>query len=213
MLNFGQGRYVGAIFTDSRLDGDTNTVVGGDVAFRHGPAFSWNAAVLSARSSSLPGGDRSGSSGQASYGYTTRRFGLSGQVEHYDRGFRMDTSFLNRVGVTRGWQFGEVNFYPSARVRWLHRITPFVWVTRATDRVQNGSDAFYLPGVRFNLTRAGFVRLDYGRGHETFAGRRFDSGRAMANGNIQLTRWLSTGGSISRGPDILYDPAAPEQGD
>jgi hypothetical protein len=148
-----------------------------------------------------------------SYGYTTRRFGVAGQVEHYDRGFRMDTSFVSRVGITRGWQFGELNFYPSARVRWLHRVTPFVWIMQATDRVQGGSDAFYLPGMRFNLTRAGFVRVDYGRGHETFTGQRFETGRAMVNGSVQLTRWLSTGGSISRGPGILYDPAAPEQGD
>jgi hypothetical protein len=28
-------------------------------------------------------------------------------VEHFDRGFQMDTAFLNRVGVTRTWNYGE----------------------------------------------------------------------------------------------------------
>jgi hypothetical protein len=126
----------------------------------------------------------------------------------------MDTAFLNRVGITRGWQYEEINFYPTpSRYGWVKRIAPFVWIAAARDRIQGGTEAYYLPGIRMNFTRAGSVRLDYGRGHETFAGQRFETGQASINGSIQATRWLNVGGSASTGPAIFYDPADPFQGD
>ena len=79
--------------------------------------------------------------------------------------------------------------------------------------MQGGSEAFYLPAVRFNFTRAGFLRVDYGTGHETYAGRRFEVGRTGVDGNVQLTRWLNIGGSVQQGPAIYYDPEDPFQGD
>ena len=80
------------------------------------------------------------------------------------------------------------------------------------DRVQGGTETFYLPALRFNFTRAGNLRLDYGNGHETFAGRRFDIGRIMVDGGVQITRWLNIGGSAQKGPAIFYDEEAPYQG-
>ena len=78
--------------------------------------------------------------------------------------------------------------------------------------MQGGGEAYYLPGIRFNFTRAGNLRLDAGRGHETFAGTRFETGQLSANGSIQILRWLNLGGYVMKGPAIFYDPAAPYQG-
>ena len=73
---------------------------------------------------------------------------IAGQAEHYDRGFRMDTAFINRVAVTRGWQYQALDFYPShPRYRWIKRINPFFWVSGAEDRTQGGTEIFYLPAV------------------------------------------------------------------
>ena len=126
----------------------------------------------------------------------------------------MDTAFINRVGVTRGWQYQEVQFYPDRTgYTWIKRIAPFFWVTGANDREEGGTEAFYLPGIRFNFTRAGNLRVDHGRGHETFAGRRFETGRVLVDAGIQLTRWLNIGGNINVGPAIYYDEDDPFQGD
>ena len=73
--------------------------------------------------------------------------------------------------------------------------------------MQGGTEAFYLPALRFNFTRAGFLRVDYGNGHETFSGRRFDVGRMMVDGNVQIMRWLNIGGAAQKGPAIFSDPA------
>jgi hypothetical protein len=118
----------------------------------------------------------------------------------------MDTAFINRVGLTRSWQYGEYQFYPDATGKGrVKRIAPFVWITGAKDRVQGGTELFVLPGIRFNFTRQGYLRLDLGRGHETFAGQRFTVGRWHADGGAQFYRWLNVYGSFERGPGIFYD--------
>jgi hypothetical protein len=214
VMNFGRGRYVGLLMSDTELGRDHNRVVGGDVAFKRGEHFQGNAAFLSSHSRSLDGTSSRGNGGQATYDYSTRRFTIAGQAEHYDRGFRMDTAFINRVAVTRGWQYQALSFYPShPRYRWIKRINPFFWVSGAEDRTQKGTEIFYLPAVRFNFTRAGYLRVDYGTGHETFAGRKFVIGRTMIDGGAQVTRWLNIGGGTQAGPAIFYDAEAPYQGD
>ncbi len=204
VMNLGRGQYVGLLVTDTEYGSDYNRVAGGDVSLRKGEHFNANGSFLSSHSRSHQGEASHGIGTQGSYFYNTRRFVVGGQLEHYDRAFRMDTAFINRVGLTRGWQYQDLNFYPShPGYRWIKRINPFFWVTAAEDRVQGGTEAFYLPALRFNFTRAGFLRFDYGTGHETFAGRRFDVGRTMIDGNIQILRWLNVGGGGAKRPRHL----------
>jgi len=214
VMNFGRGRYVGLLVSDTEFGRDHNRVVGADAAFKKGEHFQGNASFLTSSSRTLDSGSTRGSGAQAMYDYSTRRFTVAGQAEHYDRGFRMDTAFINRVGLTRGWQYQALNFYPShPRYRWIKRINPFFWVSGAEDRNQGGTEIFYLPAVRFNFTRAGYLRMDYGTGHETFAGRKFEIGRMMIDGGAQVTRWLNVGGGTQAGPSIFYDEESPYQGD
>src|SRR4029453_6478679 len=35
----------------------------------------------------------------------------------------------------------------------------------------------------------------------------------MADGGVQIARWLNIGGTIQKGPAIFYDPESPYQGD
>jgi hypothetical protein len=213
VMNIGKGQYAGLLLADTEFGIDHNRVAGGDLALTKGEHFQANASFLFSKSRSEAGEASSGKGTQGSYSYNTRRASVAGQLEHYDRGFRMDTAFINRTALTRGWQYQDLNFYPShPRYQWIKRINPFFWMSRGNDRVQGGTEAFYLPALRFSFTRAGNVRLDYGTGHETFAGRRFEVGRMMVDGGVQLNRWLNLGGSAQRGPSIFYDADAPFQG-
>jgi len=213
VLNLGRGQYLGALLSDTEFGRDHNRVAGGDVSLKRGEHFQANGSFLSSHSRTSDGEASNGLGTQGSYFYNTRRFVVGGQLEHYDRRFRMDTAFINRVGLTRGWQYQDLNFYPShPGYRWIKRINPFFWMSGAKDRVQGGTEAFYLPALRFNFTRAGFLRVDYGNGHETFAGRQFDVGRMMVDGNVQIMRWLNIGGGAQKGPAIFYDPEEPYQG-
>jgi hypothetical protein len=213
VMNFGRGRYAGLLISDTEFGRDHNRVIGGDVTFKQGDHFQGSASFLNSHSRALDGTSSRGNGGQAQYDYSTRRFTVAGQAEHYDRGFRMDTAFINRVAVTRGWQYQAVNFYPShPKFRWIKKINPFLWVSGAEDRTQEGTEVFVLPAVRFNFTRAGYMRVDYGTGHETFGGRKFEIGRTMIEVGAQVTRWLNVGGGAQAGPGIFYDAEEPYQG-
>jgi hypothetical protein len=213
LRNFGDGQYIGVLVTDTEFRHDYNRVIAGDFSLKHGDRFRWNGNVILTASANEVGDSADGVGGQLSYSYDTRRLTVSGQIEHYDRGFRMDTAFINRVGVTRTWQYQGLSFYPDEkRYPWLKRVNPFVWMTAAEDRIQGGSELQVIPAIRFSFTRQGYLRLDVLRGHETFAQRRFEVGRVMADGGAQITRWLNFGGNINRGPAVFYDPVDPFQG-
>ena len=213
MRNFAPGQYVGGLVTDTEYRGSFNRVAVADVVMRAGPRLQWTGAVMRSESRDLDGVAAGGMGAHAGYSYNTRRFTFAGHLEHFDRGFRMDTAFMNRVGLTRTWQYAEVQFYPDEqRYPWLKRIAPFVWGVHARDRVENGTEPFILPGIRFNFTRQGFLRVDFGRGRETFGGRRFDVGRNHIDGSAQILRWLNVGGSIDRGAGIYYDAPEPFAG-
>ena len=210
LRNYGQGQYIGALVTDAEYLGSHNRVAAADFFMRVGNTFRYSGALMFSDSEDLAGNRKDGLGAQGGYQFTTRRFNVSGHVEHFDRGFQMDTAFINRVGVTRTWQYGEVQFYPDEKKHpWIKRIAPFVWGTLARDRVQNGTDPFAIQGVRFNFTRQGNLRLDIGRGRETFAGREFVVGRRYAEGGAQLMRWLSLGGWYNQGPGIFYEQTNP----
>lgn len=209
LRNYGTGQYVGALVTDTEHGAEYNRVAAADARFRHGQNFTWDAALLHSTSQSADGQASSGSGAQVKGTYNTRRLLAMNFVEHFDRGFQMDTAFLNRVGVTRTWNYGEVNFYPAGEFGWIKRIAPFTWTTLADDRTQGGTEFQVMPGIRFNFVRQGQLRLDYERGHETFASQRFRTGRLHADGRVLITRWLNITGTLERSPAIYYDPADP----
>jgi len=214
MRNFGQGQYVGGLVTDTEYRGSHNRVAAADFSLRRGDRFRYSASLLYSDSESLDGQRKDGFGVQGEYGYSTRRMNIAGAAEHFDRGFQMDTAFINRVGVTRTWQYGEVQFYPSEQSRygWVKRVAPFVWGVMAKDRVEHGTEPFALSGMRFDFTRQGNLRVDVGRGRETFGGRRFVIGRTHVDGGAQVTRWLRVGGAFQRGPGIFYDAVNPFAG-
>ena len=212
LRNFGDGQYVGVLVTDTEFQRDYNRVIAADFSLKHGDRFRWNGNMILTASSPEVGEATDGMGGQLSYSYDTRRVAVSGQVEHYDRNFRMDTAFINRLGVTRAWQYQGLSFYPEKRFGWIKRVNPFLWVMAADDQVQGGSELWVIPALRFNFTRQGYLRVDMMRGHETFAQRRFEVGRVFADGGAQITRWLSLGGNVNSGPAVFYDPVDPFQG-
>lgn len=210
---YGLGRsdYAGGIFTHTLNNGRNNVAAGGDVSLRRGAAHQMSATFLTTRTSGGEEGDLTGNSGQASYTFATRRWYLTNQVEHYDEDFTMDTAFINRTGFTGAWSFGEVSFYPKST--WLQRIHPFYFTQYGRDRIQDGNYDFLHAGIRFNVTRQGFLNFSHGRGHEAWQGTEYKVGSDFNFfGNMQALRWLNLSGSYGEGPSIFYDEIDPFQG-
>jgi hypothetical protein len=208
------GSYVGAIVTDTEQPGGFNRVAGGDLSLK--PTSNQTVSLLALESVSHrpeQAGSVSGFGGQARYHYNTRRWAFGSHLEHYDAGFQMDTAFLNRVGDTNAWVYGELNFYPNkARWPWLRRIQPFTFNQATHDVIQRGDELFAIAAVRLFFTRQGFVRLDRITGHEPFAGRRFATNRWRMQSSVQLFRWLRVYTNANKGFATFYDPVAPYQG-
>jgi hypothetical protein len=205
--------YVGGIFTHTQHDGRHNLVAGGDVSLRPSDAHSLSATFLTSRTGdrNTADDDLNGNTAQATYTYATRRWFSTNQAEHYDRDFVMDTAFYNRTGFTSVWSFSEVSFYPKSS--WLQRIHPFYFAKYGRDRIQNGDEDYLHTGIRFNVTRQGFLNFSHARGHESWKGTKYKVGSDFNFfGNMQPLRWLSLSGNYGGGPAIFYDEIAPFQG-
>jgi hypothetical protein len=208
------GSYLGTIVTDTEQPGAFNRVAGADLSLK--PTSNQTVTMLALESFSHrpdQAGPASGFGGQARYSYNTSRWALASHLEHYDTGFQMDTAFLNRVGDTNAWVYGELNFYPDkAKWPWLRRIQPFTFNQATHDVIQRGDELFTIEAVRLFFTRQGFLRLDRMTGHEPFAGQRFKTNRWRMQSNAQLLRWLRAYTNATVGLATFYDPQAPYQG-
>ena len=213
-FSLGPGKCVGALYTDITSDGTHNRVAGADLRWRIDDRQRLDAFVLASNSRPDRNGETFSDIGtQINYNYSTRRFGASGSFEHYGEHFRMDTAFMNRVGVTGAWGYAEYNLYPdNARYPWLRRVTLFAFSQGGSDQFAGGNEFIEVAGTRINFSRQGFLRVDGMWGFEHWAGQRFKRGRPRAFGNVQLYRWLALDGGISAGRAVFYDPTAPFQG-
>jgi hypothetical protein len=212
--SLGPSDYLGVLAADTWFSGGYNRMAGVDLRRRltGRQRISGFALMTWSRDPTAATGS-SGAGGQVKYDYESRAFSASGVAEHYDPGFRMDTGFINRVGITSGWGFADRSFYPDAeRYPWLRRIALFSFTQGGRDRGAGGNDFLEVAGVRFNFTRQGFLRIDRSFGFEHWEARRFQRGRVRAFGNVQLFRWLSLDANVSSGRAVFYDPVDPFQG-
>ena len=210
---YGLGRsdYAGGLFTHTLHDGRNNFVAGGDLSIRRAAAHAFSGTFLTTRTTDPEAGDRSGMAAQATYSYETRRWVTITQAEHYDEDFVMDTAFYNRTGFTGVWQFTDLSFYPKST--WLQKIHPWYFAKFAKDRIQDGTEDFLHTGIRFNVTRQGFLNVSHGRGHESWMGTKYRTGSVLnLFGNLQALRWINIGGNFGGGPAIYYDAVNPFQG-
>jgi hypothetical protein len=209
--SLGPGNYVGALVTDVRFAGGDNRVAGADLSWRVTPTQRVGAFALVSQTREAPGADSPTAAGaQATYAYNTRTWMVLGAAEHYDDDFRMETAFINRVGLTSGWAYVERSFYPSSD--WLRRFSFVGFTQGGEDRIAGGNELQAMAAARFRTTRQGFLSVDYSTGFEHWAGQRFDRGRPRAFGEIQLYRWLSIDGGFSTGNAVFYDSDTPFQG-
>jgi hypothetical protein len=211
--SLGGGSYFGTIYTDTRFAGGSNQAGGADVSLTIDKRQRVMGMALYTASETPEGSRKRGAAGHATYVFSTRRVDLQAFGEHYDTGFQMDTAFYNQTGITRGWVYGGYNFYPDKkRTPWLHRVTPFVWSQHGRDAVARGEQHLTVAGLRFNLTRQGFFRIDQFFGGEPWQGQQFKMDRTRLMGNAQLFRWLNVDGRFTAGYATFYDPTEPFQG-
>ena len=205
--------YVGAILTQTQHAGRSNFAAGVDLSIRPSSPQSLSASFLTSRTDAGAGGS-SGNAAHVEYGFENRRIQTGLEIEHYDRGFQMDTAFYNRTGFTAASSYNEINFYPRGGGSfWLQRVNPFLFAKAGTDRVQDGDEYFVNAGIRFNFTRQGNFNIEMSRGEEAWQGRQYKRyNDVFVFAGMQVLRWLSVSGGGGRGPSIYYDEDDPFAG-
>jgi hypothetical protein len=211
--SLGPSSYAGTILTDAEFGQGYNRVAGGDVSVRSGK-HNASATFLATTTRSPDGREKKdGLGGGVLYSFETRRLIVISQLEHYDRGFQMDTAFLNQVGITQGWTYVAPSFYPDPeKLPWFKRFIPFVYAQYGRDRLHGGDPWLGVAGVRLHFTRQGYLRIDTIFGQEPWLGRTFrvSNTRLMTEG--QWTRWLNVSGRVTFGKAIFYDEVDPFRG-
>ncbi len=203
------GSYAGAMATFTELAGRTNAVAGADLSLHFKGSNNLTAFVLG--SNTADGDDAGQGIGlQANYRYSTRRFGVLSQIEHYGREFVMDTAFMNRVGFTSAFGYTEYNFYPDKdRHPWVRKISPFIFAQGGRDRIEDGDDHVVVGGVRVNMTRQGFFRADRVITQEAWRGAEYEGGSWRANAQMQVFNWLRPSVFVAYGRSLYYDEVDP----
>jgi Domain of unknown function (DUF5916) len=212
--SLGPGSFVGALITDTRFAGGGNTVAGADLSLKL-DARQRVSGMLLYTTTRTPDGQTTthGLGSHAAYSFSSRRTNIQTFVEHYDTDFQMDTAFYNQTGITRGWVYADYNIYPDkTRYPWLRRIVPFVFSQHGRDRIARGNEHLTIPGIRLNLTRQGFLRIDQFFGREPWMGQSFKLDRTRIQGSAQIVRWLNVDARFVIGYSTYYDTVAPFQG-
>jgi hypothetical protein len=210
LYGFSKGSYAGALYADTEFAGRHNRVFAADTSIQMGEHQNIGATVIGSQTSSESDADRQGMAGQMNYSYSSKRFDTAAQLEHYDRDFMMDTAFYNRTGITGGWGYAGVNFYPDQeKFKWFKKFNPFYFTRGYRDRIQGGDDLISVAGFRFSFTRQGMIQINLVKGREPWAGRSFDIRAKEFNGGAQLLRWLNVRSSLSLSRSIYYDPENP----
>ena len=209
-MSLGKSSYLGGILTDTEFATGHNRVAGADISLRWGSQAA-SATALSTTTRTPDGREvKSGQGGQVYYEYATKPVVFITQLEHYDRGFQMDTAFLNQVGITQGWTFVAPSFYPDAKKHpWFKRFVPFAFARYGRDRIQGGDSWIVVPGFRMHMTRQGFLRIDTIFGEEPWLGRTFRVTETRFMGEAQITPWLYFFARTTFGRSIFYDEVDP----
>jgi hypothetical protein len=214
LYSLGKGSYVGGLFTDTEFGGGHNRVMASDVSLRMGDHQSIGATFIATETLPLDGSPaRKGMAGQMTYSFANKRYEASFQLEHYDRDFQVDTGFYNRTGISGGWGYSGINFYPNeTHYKWLKRINPFLFVRGYQDRIQGGNDRIVVAGLRMYFTRQGMIRLNLVRGREPWVQQMFEIRSTELQGQAQLFRGLNVGSNLSVSRSAYYDPLNPFAG-
>jgi hypothetical protein len=210
--SLGGDNYIGVLYSGRELGEQYNRALGGDVNFRFWGNHTLEANYIYTFSNEhLSSGKYQGGALSAEYNYSSRSFYGELVFEQFDKDFRMDTSFYNRVGF-RSWEaFLSPRFFPDKKkTPWFHRVSPYVYAKYLHDIVTDMDDTVLITGFDAQFTKQGFLGFQYRIiDKESWAGQTFKKGGIGGASNIQLFKWLNLHLCFDLDKYIYYDPVNP----
>lgn len=205
-----QDGYVGAIFTGRGENGDYNGVMGFDGRLRltGKTRIEYHAFGSTYRDKDI--GQIRGSAVTMEYWHYSRRFGMTTGFRTISNGFRTETGYLTRTGLTRLPFEIRFSFFPKSTI--VPRIN---WRFRTEQTLDHSSrlwETFNYTGFEVYFPRKTWIWFGGNLQSEVYLGRRFnrtDFGMGLFS---QVFKQLYFSFEMVRGNRIYYDPENPYPG-
>jgi len=212
-LGLNGDNYIGLLLNSKESGGDYNRVLAGDFLFNFNEKHTFKGNMIYSTTGT---GELSRNSGMAyhlNYIYLTKFFEFDFMAEHFDRDFRMDIAFYERVGMTKyRWYLGPV-FYPGKKINWIKRIIPTLYLVFLEDAETGLNEFLFRTYIYFDFPSQGSLFVKYFNFKEIWQNRNFTGHYFEANGSIQATKWLNISAYARIGDGVLYDQFNPMVGD
>jgi hypothetical protein len=212
--NLGGDNLLGLLYSGRYGAGAANSAMGMDLQYRPFKNARINASYLYTAGKE-PGGRESvpGHGMNAMFTYQVPRFLFWTTYERYDKNFMVESAFINRSGLSRFQVYAGPNIYPRIKkMPWLLRVEPHLQYAGLRDLFTGLDDGHWRLGVDLYFTRQIFLKLEYRKEKEAWAGHEFDQHFFYAFFLGQPFKWLNVYGNLRSGGQVYYDPSDPFMG-
>ncbi|HLP58141.1 MAG TPA: DUF5916 domain-containing protein [Candidatus Deferrimicrobium sp.] len=208
--------YVGFLYSGREFAGRYNRVLGADVVYRLGK----NQRISSSFLHSLSGNEdgRQGNAKDSNnfnlvYNFDSKLLLINAALEHIGTNFRMDTAYMQRIGINNYLFRTGIAFYPAPeKISWLKMISPDLIIRHVHDLYTRKDDFQLNTGLYFFTTKEGILFVANKFVTENWQGLEFKLHQGLVYGEIRLNKWLRFGGKLTFGDMIYYEGEPPIKG-
>ncbi len=204
--NIGGDNSVGFLYSGRYFGESSNSVTGVDVKYRVFKNLRATFSYLRSVSRILESEPwKKGNGWNAMLEYRTPKLFSMLAYERYDSGFRMDSAFLNRVGIGR-WVIGAGHTISPKLSwgKWLKRVMPYAYFLKLHDLESGLADTAGIFGLNLGFAPMGEFNFEYYIDHEVWQGELFRKNYVVGEGRIQILKWLHLNGNFTIGEGIYY---------
>jgi len=210
--SLGGDNYFGLLYSGREQDRQYNRAIGGDLNFRFWKNHALEANYIQTFTNDPDTqGKYQGGALSTEYNYNSRSFYGELVYEHFDKDFRMDTSFYNRTGID-SWELHlSPRFFPDKKkLPWFHDISPFIHGRYVHDLFTSMDDSYFSIGFDAHFTKQAYLGIEWKAvDKESWVGQTFKKGGINGSLSIQLYKWLFLHTCFDLDKYIYYDPVNP----
>ncbi len=214
--DIGRQTSVGAILTDRRFAGSSNTLVAvdGRIRFKEKHLFAFQISdswtrdlpfVDTVTGATREGARRSGGALYFVYNFQGRKWDFGGSDSHVARDFRPGAGFIRRTGYDRDYAYVGYTFRPPKKTWWVSA-RPFV--VGLLFRTTGGrlDDSFLDPGFDLKFARGVSIYTYHSNRRYFFAGRSFATQATVIDFEINSFKRFAAEGRLEFGSGVNFDP-------
>ena len=202
--------YVGGIYTARTYGSHLNTVGGVDGLMRlnESSTLGYHGLLSHTREDEFAAGTN-GHAAAITYRRNTRDLSIGMTAKDVSEGFRTETGYVTRTGVSLFTAYIQPKFYFSSRT--LQRIDAQLFTGQTRDRLYDMWETYNEASLRFYLWNRMTVATRYAYSNEIFLGERFNTSLFAIQSGGRISNQVSASAQYRRSNSIYYGPS-PYQG-